>query len=163
MCSTFAAVSTLAILRRRPEFLNTEKMNDFLHSLRVGDGSFRTTPSVDSEADVRATYCAVAIARLCGFHAALERQPGHALFNHTAEYLASLQTYEGGFAGERWEGSAALAEAHAGFTYCAVAALRLLNHGKGWDEARAARWAASLQKEVEGGFAGRINKLVVGQ
>jgi protein farnesyltransferase subunit beta len=42
------------------------------------------------------------------------------LFDYSAEWLLSCQTYEGGF------GATPQNEAHGGYTFCAVAALKLL-------------------------------------
>lgn len=166
MCSTFATFAALSILGRLPSWLHLDRMRELLGSLRCGDGSFRTCLYPDSEADARATYCAVALARLCG--CPLEQQPG-GLFEGTARYLASLQTCEGGFAGEAVDGAGGLlGEAHCGFAYCCVAALELLSMGPqaeapSWDREALVQWVKARQKRDEGGFSGRANKLVVRQ
>mmetsp|Transcript_29108 Transcript_29108/g.59069 ORF Transcript_29108/g.59069 Transcript_29108/m.59069 type:complete len:230 (-) Transcript_29108:53-742(-) len=92
----------------------------------------------------------------------------------TADFVASCQTYEGGFGGEPHS------EAHGGYTFCAIAALKLLEEKKlsiasasvsgGFeserrveiDRAALRAWIARRQMSYEGGFAGRCNKLVDG-
>jgi len=72
------------------------------------------------------------------------------------EYLHSLQTYEGGICGHQG------GEAHAGYTYCALAASKLLpSQTKScFDTNWLIRWLKDRQCKVEGGFSGRTNKLV---
>lgn len=149
VCSTYAAVASLVILGEMPGWLDTNKQLSFLLSLKNDhDGSFRTTPDKSSETDARGCYCALAVAHLLGLPLEGDVVKG------CQSYLQRLQTYEGGFAAE--EGG----EAHCGFTYCAVAALRLLGS---WPRAvtRCVRWATRRQRDYEGGFNGRANKLVV--
>lgn len=66
VCSTYAAVATIAIIGRLPHWLDVNKIKSFLFSIKNADGSFRTTPSMDSETDARSTYCALCLARLIG-------------------------------------------------------------------------------------------------
>ena len=73
-------------------------------------------------------------------------------------YLVRLQTHEGGFAGEKGDGGE---EAHAGFSYCALASLALLGAvDRVADWGGAVRWAAQRQRALEGGCDGRTNKLM---
>ena len=67
----------------------------------------------DGEVDIRGTYTAVAVAALCNILTE-EFKEG------IAEYIASCQTYEGGFGGEPGN------EAHGGYTFCGLAALVIL-------------------------------------
>jgi protein farnesyltransferase subunit beta len=74
-------------------------------------------------------------------------------------FIASCQTYEGGFGGEPFT------EAHGGYAYCAVAALELvgqLNDTAGVDMSSLRSWLVRRQMSYEGGFSGRSNKLVDG-
>lgn len=102
------------------------------------------------------------------------------LVSGTAAFIASCQTYEGGFssasrpyfsggilAAER----PSLGEAHGGYTFCALASWVLLQPyiSKGEDAPRVdlrrlLRWLVHMQGlEIElGGFKGRTNKLVDG-
>jgi len=101
---------------------------------------------VDGEVDVRGTYTVIAVASLMNM---LTSQ----LTIGVAEYVRSCQSYEGGFGGE--PGS----EAHGGYTFCAVATLRLLNEPID-RVSDLERWLCRRQMAVEGGFQGRTNKLV---
>ena len=76
----------------------------------------------------------------------------------TVEYIASCQTYEGGFGGEPFT------EAHGGYAYCAVAALQLLDRldDTSIDMNALRGWLLRRQMGYEGGFSGRANKLVDG-
>ena len=74
----------------------------------------------------------------------------------TIDSIARCQTFEGGFGGEPWS------EAHGGYTFCATAALQLLNGFDTIDLAALTQWLASRQMSYEGGFNGRANKLVDG-
>lgn len=108
------------------------------------------TPSDNSEADVRVTYCVVSIARLYGILTP-ELAAG------VVDYVVSCQTYEGGFGGEPGN------EAHGGYAFCAVATLWLLD---ALDQVRdmdaLLYWLANRQMPFEGGYQGRTNKLVDG-
>lgn len=74
----------------------------------------------------------------------------------TIDFIASCQTYEGGFGGEPFT------EAHGGYAYCAVAALQLANRFDAIDQQSLRGWLARRQMGYEGGFSGRANKLVDG-
>lgn len=165
--STYAALSTLAILHNTntkppssspsPSPLpSRRRLRAFLLSLKhpSGDGTFRATPAADSEVDARSIYGALAVARLSG----LLHDPAVVEREKLVEYLVGLQTHEGGFAAERGDGGE---EAHAGFSYCALASLALLGAvDRVPDWGGAVRWAAQRQRALEGGCDGRTNKLV---
>jgi protein farnesyltransferase subunit beta len=51
-------------------------------------------------------------------------------------------------------------EAHGGYTFCGLAALLLLKETYKADLNRMAEWLSNRQLVEEGGFNGRINKLV---
>lgn len=65
-------------------------------------------------------------------------------------HCCRCQTYEGGFAAEPG------AEAHGGYTYCAVAALRLLNQQHLINTDTLLSWLANRQMQYEGGFQVRL-------
>lgn len=144
--------------------------------LKQPDGSFLVHEQ--GEIDVRATYCVVVIATLLGLAT-------DELLDGAASFVASCQTYEGGFSalstpsylvdakGVRPMGPVALqtpqGEAHGGYAYCALASYVHLAHigAPGVPPVhvpRLVRWATSLQgAPIEGGgFRGRTNKLVDG-
>ncbi|OCH90755.1 terpenoid cyclases/Protein prenyltransferase [Obba rivulosa] len=134
---TFAAVSALAIAGRPGpgggwDEIDRAKMYTWFLSLKQPDGSFKV--SHDGEVDVRGLYCLLVCATLLNI---LTPE----LLAGVPEFLASCQTYEGGFGsasfGEwafREDGHApdysaprpTLGEAHGGYTYCATAAWALV-------------------------------------
>lgn len=71
---------------------------------------------VDGEVDVRGAYCAISCAKLVNISEELEKE----LFKDTAKWVASCQTYEGGF------GGAPDLEAHGGYAFCGIASLVML-------------------------------------
>jgi protein farnesyltransferase subunit beta len=103
----------------------------------------------DGEIDVRASYCILCMTTLLNLTT-------ETLTEGVVEYIAACQTYEGGFGGEPHT------EAHGGYTYCAVAALKLLNDYNHVDVQSLTGWLARRQMSYEGGFSGRCNKLVYG-
>lgn len=107
---------------------------------------------VDGEIDTRAVYCAVVAGKLTGIW-------DDELEHGVIEWLASCQTWEGGFGGV--PGS----EAHGGYTYCALSAAILISPVKTRSLINIPlllNWLASQQVEEIGGFRGRTNKLVDG-
>jgi protein farnesyltransferase subunit beta len=104
----------------------------------------------DGEIDVRGAYCAIVVGRLSGL------SPSNKIFEGTADWIASCQTYEGGF------GGAPYLEAHGGYSFCAAAALALLGNSSTVNLKSLLRWAVNRQMRFEGGFQGRTNKLVDG-
>lgn len=93
-------------------YIYRKKLQEFLWSLRQPNGSFEMHK--EGEVDIRGVYCAVSIARLTNIYT-------DELFKNSAEWIASCQTYEGGFSG--YPGM----EAHGGYAFCGLAALVLLN------------------------------------
>ena len=69
-------------------------------------------------------------------------------------YLVRCQTYEGGIGGEPY------VEAHGGYTFCGVAALKLIHRLHKLDVDSLLGWLSRRQMPYEGGFSGRSNKLV---
>lgn len=104
------------------------------------------------------------------------------LLHNVDKFIASCQTYEGGFACSTFPfptgESPALAEAHGGYTSCSLLAHFLLTSSKPKDAVSsydasfphsidvnaAIRWSVLMQGEAieAGGFRGRSNKLVDG-
>ncbi|EIW78087.1 terpenoid cyclases protein prenyltransferase [Coniophora puteana RWD-64-598 SS2] len=136
---TYAAVCALAIVGRPGpgggwDQIDREKMYAFFMSLKQPDGSF--TVSHHAEVDVRGTYCLLVVAHLLDLLTP-------ALVRGTAAFVASCQTYEGGFASASQpyfaastsgdgepvlleEPRPALGEAHGGYTFCALASWVML-------------------------------------
>ncbi|KAJ8045286.1 Protein farnesyltransferase subunit beta [Holothuria leucospilota] len=149
LAPTYAAVLTLCTLGTEEAYriINRETLRSFLSSMRSSTGAF--TMHKGGEIDVRGAYCAVVAARLTNVY-----QPE--MFEGTAEWIASCQSYEGGFAGQCGM------EAHGGYTFCSIAALVLLGHERLCDMQALLRWLSQRQMRFEGGFQGRTNKLVDG-
>ncbi|CAF4009359.1 unnamed protein product [Rotaria magnacalcarata] len=151
LAPTYAAVNALCLLRNEKAYkvVNRKKLSAWLKTiLDPTNGSFSL--HVDGESDIRATYCAASVATLCQ----LEDLPD--LFKNTAEWVASCQTYEGGF------GACPGAEAHGGYSFCGYATLLLLDRESICDRDSLLRWTVNRQMSFEGGFQGRTNKLVDG-
>ncbi|KAI0919633.1 hypothetical protein AcW1_003166 [Taiwanofungus camphoratus] len=136
---TYAAVCSLAIVGQPGkgggwEEVDRKNMYDFLMSLKQPDGSFLVTHH--GEVDVRGLYCLIAVATLLNIATPQ-------LLAGMPEFIASCQTYEGGFGnasfpewafqdngnGVKFNPSAlrpVLGEAHGGYTFCAIATWVLL-------------------------------------
>lgn len=147
LAPTFAAVSCLAVLGSSAgwDMVDRPALYRWLLSLKNPDGSF--SMHRDGEADVRATYCALAVARL------LQLETPE-LLSGVAQFVARCQTHEGGISG--YPGN----EAHGGYTFCGTAAAALLGCLPQMDCDGLLQWVAQRQMRVEGGFSGRVNKLV---
>jgi protein farnesyltransferase subunit beta len=98
--------------------------------------------------DMRGIYCALVVADI------LNLLPDPEITSGMADMIASCQTYEGGIA------SIPFGEAHAGYTFCGLATMIILGKTARLDLTRLANWIAKRQLQIEGGFNGRINKLV---
>ncbi|KAF8553098.1 terpenoid cyclases/Protein prenyltransferase [Imleria badia] len=129
---TYASVCSLAIVGRPGpgggwDQINREKLYAFFMSLKQPDGSFLV--SHDAEVDVRGTYCLLVVAYLLDL---LTPE----LLRGTPGFIASCQTYEGGFSSASQPYYRAgdvggetlledvrppLGEAHGGYTFCALA------------------------------------------
>ena len=117
----------------------------FFMSLKNADGSFRVQE--DGETDSRGMYTVLCVASILNM---LTPE----LARGCAEWVALLQTFEGGFGGEPGN------EAHGGYAFCALASLVILNRFDTVDLGAFTRWLADRQMALEGGFQGRANKLV---
>jgi protein farnesyltransferase subunit beta len=164
--STYAAVMSLLMVGTPPALalIHRPSLSTFLHALKAaggGQGPFAVTP--DGECDTRATYTALAVASATGLLTPT-------LTRGCTRFLAACQTPEGGFGGEPGN------EAHGGYSYCAMGALKILEaaaaaaEGAVRAEAEAEaecvdlsalhRWVSLRQVDAAGGFSGRCNKLV---
>ncbi|KIJ62500.1 hypothetical protein HYDPIDRAFT_176566 [Hydnomerulius pinastri MD-312] len=182
---TYAAVCALAIVGRPGpgggwDQIDREKLYNFFLSLKEPDGSFLV--SHGAEVDVRGTYCLLVVAYVLNLLTPelLEGMPA---------FIASCQTYEGGFSSASQPYFSAesdgttkllddirppLGEAHGGYTFCALASWIMLQPYLNLQDPasprpsveykRLMRWLVQMQgSEIElGGFRGRTNKLVDG-
>ncbi|EPZ36789.1 Protein farnesyltransferase subunit beta domain-containing protein [Rozella allomycis CSF55] len=149
LASSYAAILAIATIGTPEAYsiVNTKKLYEFLASVKHKDGFFYMQQG--GEVDVRGCYCAIVCAYLTGIM-------DDKLTENVAEYILKCQTYEGGF------GGIPDAEAHGGYTFCAVAALKILGRVKDCNMDALIRFVSSKQMKLEGGFQGRCNKLVDG-
>ncbi|MCO5548025.1 hypothetical protein L7F22_001481 [Adiantum nelumboides] len=127
-----------------------ERVKVILHAFASGSAHHHSLlMHKNGEIDVRGCYTAIAVAHILD----LLLPP---VIDGVAEYISSCQTHEGGIGGEPG------AEAHGGYTYCGLAALVLINQAHHLDLPALLNWAVFRQGNVEGGFQGRVNKLVDG-
>lgn len=147
--TTYAAVNAISIIGTEEAYnsLDRSSLQKFLWTVRDVDGSFALHKG--GEQDIRGAYCAISVAKITNTYT-------DALFDKTAEWIVSCQTYEGGFAG------CPGMEAHGGYAFCGIAALALLNRTQLCDIDALLRWCVNRQMSLEGGFQGRTNKLVDG-
>lgn len=162
--ATYPAVMSLLIMGTSDSYkaINREALYNFYMKMKNPDGSFRVQE--DGECDARSMYATLAVCDLLNL---LTPE----LLHNCEEFLYSCQTYEGGFSPER--GS----EAHGGYTYCVLGALSVIEANRhkrkscspvagdshispGIDFQSLRRWLIHRQMLLEGGFSGRINKLV---
>ncbi|KAA1469064.1 terpenoid cyclases/Protein prenyltransferase [Dentipellis sp. KUC8613] len=183
--ATYASVCSLAVVGRPGpgggwDQIDREKLYKWFMTLKQPDGSF--VVSHDAEVDVRGIYCLLAVATLLNLVTP-------ELLAGTAAFIASCQTYEGGFASASHPYFAAqpdedappqclphprpaLGEAHGGYTFCGLASWVMLlpfldaepAPRPAIDARRLLRWLVQMQGvDAElGGFRGRTNKLVDG-
>ncbi|GAU93226.1 hypothetical protein RvY_05198-2 [Ramazzottius varieornatus] len=147
LAATYAACMALSCVGTEEalSLIDKKGVRTFLYQMRRSSGAF--TMNLDGEEDTRAVYCAVSVAVLLNI-------PLRPLFDLSPFWLADCQTYEGGF------GAVPGCEAHGGYTYCALAALYLLEKPMLCDLRSLVRWLSARQTRYEGGFQGRTNKLV---
>ncbi|XP_053991839.1 uncharacterized protein LOC128883474 isoform X2 [Hylaeus volcanicus] len=147
LATTYACLASLVDSRNFDMLLslNKQTFTCWLKSLRdpVTGGFF---VHEGGELDIRGTYCAIAIATILD----LDKE---ALFEDIEFYIKSLQSYDGGIAGFFEE------ESHAGYTYCGLAALALLQKAHYLDLNALLFWVVQRQSSETGGFQGRCNKL----
>jgi protein farnesyltransferase subunit beta len=145
-------------------------MYKFFMSLKQPDGSFLV--SKNAEVDIRGVYALLVVATLLDLITP-------ELISGTAAFIASTQTYEGGFASASApiyisedvileEPRPSLGEAHGGYAGCAIGSWVMLQpmlsaeQSKQLSIPKFLRWLVWMQGEEAdiGGFRGRSNKLV---
>lgn len=107
------------------------------------------TIHLNGEIDMRGVYCALVIADILNI-----KDDNEELTRGMGDFIASCQTYEGGIT------CIPFGEAHGGYTFCGLAALLLLGDEHKINIDRLIEWLTNRQLTEEGGFNGRINKLV---
>lgn len=159
---TYAALLSLACVDAL-EVVDRKAMWNWLGSVKQSSGGFRM--AVGAEEDVRGAYCALTALTLLNLPLELPadapaRNSGMTSFlDGLGEWVGRCQTFEGGISG------APNNEAHGAYAFCALACLSILDAPhisipKYLDTGSLARWLSSIQTRIEGGFAGRTEKLV---
>jgi len=149
LATTYAAVMALSILGTEKAYASIDRKGllNFFQRMKQSDGGF--TMHVGGEVDIRGAYCCLAVATITNIF-----MEDPQLFDKTAEWVVSCQTYEGGFS------ACPDAEAHGGYTFCGVAALMLLGRQSLIHIDSLTKWLVFKQMRHEGGFQGRTGKLV---
>lgn len=155
--NTYAGLVFLKTVNRLGE-IDKNQVVAFIRQMKTESGFMMHE---DGEADIRAIYCAVAAYSLLYSTSLtvntqanpLATPEGRSLFAHVDQLVRRAQTYEGGFGGRPGE------EAHGGYTYCAVAILRLLEQPVP-NQQLLEEWLSARQDSFSHGFNGRTNKLV---
>eukprot|EP00842_Homolaphlyctis_polyrhiza_P004175 jgi/Hompol1/4759/HPOL_001841-RA len=140
---TFTALTLLLILGDDLERVDAKACVRSLAKLQNPDGGFR--PSAEcTESDVRFLYCACVISYLLNDWSGVNRKTA-------VKYIRSLRGFEHGF------GQVPGQESHGGSTFCAIAALWLMNEldSDALDRDKTIFWLLSRQVE---GFQGRPDK-----
>ncbi|KAL8826480.1 MAG: hypothetical protein Q9191_003781 [Dirinaria sp. TL-2023a] len=127
LAATYFALATLVVLGEDLGRVKRQQCLQWMSSLQLEDGSFGDAlgehGGVVGGQDVRYCYCAAGVRRILNHPAGNGRgaKDGDIEIKTLVRFLSSIQTYEGGFA------NAPFQEAHAGWTYCGVGALSLLD------------------------------------
>ena len=155
LACTYASLSCLCILGTGFDLVDTSALYSFLRKMKRVDGGFNLYEN--GEHDLRGVYCALVSGFLCNIL-------DEALVDRCDEYILSCQNWQGGF-GSR----SPRCEAHAGYTFCAVASLAILAKYRkksefifGGDRTQLIEYCKGLQDDFSGGFSGRVNKLMDG-
>lgn len=149
LASSYAAMLAIVLmgLEEGYKMVDRQKMYNFLMQMRNPKikGSFLVHHK--GECDMRAAYIAMVIADILNIMT-------DELKDGVGDYIASLQTYEGGIAAAPFE------EAHGGYTFCGFAGLTILKEQHKVDLGKLLYWSCNRQLQTEGGFNGRTNKVV---
>jgi len=149
LAPTYAAILSMIILGSEEGYklVDREKMYKFLMSMRnpAIKGSFFMHEK--GECDMRAAFLAMLVADTLDIMT-------DELKDGVGDYIASLQSYEGGLGATPYE------EAHGGYTFCGFAGLCILKETHKVDLHKMTVWACARQMATEGGFNGRTSKVV---
>ena len=155
LACTYAALSCLCILGTGFDLVDTAALYSFLKKMKRPDGGFNLYQN--GEHDLRGVYCALVSGFLCNIL-------DNVLVDRCKEYILSCQNWQGGFGSRSHR-----CEAHAGYTFCAVASLAILAKYETkakftfeGDQKLLLDYCKGLQDDFSGGFSGRVNKLVDG-
>ena len=147
LAPTYAAVNALCVIGTEEAYKSVDRKEVYRFLLEMKDecGGFRMHEN--GELDIRATYCALSVAKILNL---LDEN----LLKNVGAFLKLCQTYEGGISAEPGN------EAHGGYAFCGLATGVITGTSDVLDIDRLMYWVCSRQKGFEGGFQGRTNKLV---
>lgn len=147
--TSFASILAICLLNNRDAYdiVNRKTMKEYLLRTRSKTTIGCQHIQEDGEVDLRANYITLVIATLLNIC-------DEDITSGMPEYIATCQTYEGGLAPFPY------AEAHAGYTYCGVAALAILGRLDAINIPKLLEWLINKQCDLEGGFRGRTGKVV---
>lgn len=147
LVSNYSAVMTIALIGTEEAYklVDRQKIYKFLLGLKVKNGSFRTTKGM--EYDIRATFTALLIAY--SFNMLTPE-----LTKGVEEYVLSCRNYDGGYSPKPG------LEPHGGYVHCAVGIMNIIGKLDLLDLDSLIKWICLKQMEFNGGFQGRVNKLV---
>lgn len=141
---TYTALASLLVLGDDLARVDRAAVLSGVRALQLQNGSFRAALE-GGENDMRFLYCAASICYMLDDWSGMNTESA-------LQYVISSISYEGGV------GQGPGLEAHGGSTYCAVAALSMMNRLQDLGDKRLenmTRWCIMRQ---EGGFCGRPNK-----
>jgi geranylgeranyl transferase type-1 subunit beta len=139
---TMTSLLSLLLLGDDLQSVQRDKIASSLACLQLPNGAFLAT-HLSKENDLRFVYCACVIAFILNDWSSINREL-------CRKFILECRTYEYAF------GQVPNAEAHGGSTFCAVAALSLMNCLEQLDhQDELVRWCLCRQTE---GFNGRPNK-----
>lgn len=141
---TYTALASLVILGDDLSRVNVVNVSQGLRVLQQEDGSFVASKE-EAENDMRFVYCATAICKLINDWSGVDK-------DKLANFIVKSINYDGAFA------QGPDLESHGGSTYCAVAALHLMDKMDVLSDKlreRATRWCVM---RLHDGFQGRPNK-----
>jgi len=141
---TYTALASLVILGDDLSRLNRPALLAGVRALQLEDGSFKAALE-GGENDMRFLYCAASICYMLDDWSGMD-------VDRAVEYVVRSISYEGGV------GQGPGLEAHGGSTYCAVAAVSLMDRLQQLGNSRLANIARWCVHRQEGGFCGRPNK-----
>ena len=143
---TYTALASLLVLGDDLSRVNRKAVIAGVRALQLQNGSYKAALQ-GGENDMRFLYCAACICFMLNDWSGMNLESA-------VEYVISSISYEGGV------GQGPGLESHGGSTYCAVAALSLMNRLHQLGETRLenlTRWCIQRQAE-RSGFMGRPNK-----
>ncbi|KAI5962388.1 CDC43 [Candida pseudojiufengensis] len=147
LSACFFAIVSLISLGSDLKRLNREKLMKYLGKCQTKEGGF--IPSKFGEPDLRQCYMALLIRQIINNDVNTNNDID---LKSLEAFILERLNFNGGFS------STILDESHLGYTFCAIASLKMLNYPL--DKLKNTRnWLLHRQADSDGGFDGRENKL----